>query len=132
MKANFGTSVKDILASETPLINELCKGFSVEVQLEFIEQLKKIIFDLLRDSETLESDLAPFLMGISPILLLTMNGNVDLNFEDYEDVKNLPMMEPFLANFNQLFEGALGQDLDTLLSGDERINLEEMGEESKT
>jgi len=41
-------------------------------------------------------------------------------------------MEPFLANFNQLFEGALGQDLETLLSGDERINLEEMGEESKT
>jgi hypothetical protein len=71
-------------------------------------------------------------MGISPVLLLTLNGNIDLNFEDYEEIKDLPMMEPFLANFNQLFEGALGQDLETLLSGDERINLEEMGEESKT
>ena len=47
-------------------------------------------------------------MGISPIILLTLNGKVDLNFEDYDEVKELPMMEPFLANFNQLFEGALG------------------------
>lgn len=108
VKLNLGTSVKDILNSETPLINELCKGFSFELQLEVIANLKKIIFDLLKDSETLESDLAPFLMGISPIILLTLNGKVDLNFEDYDEVKELPMMEPFLANFNQLFEGALG------------------------
>lgn len=71
-------------------------------------------------------------MFASPFILLTLNGNIDLSFEDYEEVKDLPMMEPFLANFNQLFEGALGQDIETLLKGDERINLEEMGEESKT
>jgi hypothetical protein len=82
-KANFGTSVKDILTSETPLLEEICKGFSVELNLEVIANLKKIIFDLLKDSDTLESDIAPFLMGLSPIFLLTLNGKIDLSFEDY-------------------------------------------------
>jgi hypothetical protein len=38
-------------------------------------------------------------------------------------------MEPFLAKFSQLFEGALGQDLDTLLS--ERIDLSLMSKEAE-
>jgi len=115
IKVNLGTSVADIMASNDPLINELNKGFSVEVQLELIKQLKKVVFDLLKDSDVVESDLAPFLMGVSPLILLTLNGQVDLAFEDYEELKDLPLLEPFMANFNQLFEGALGQDLDTLL-----------------
>ena len=63
---------------------------------------------MLKDSEVVESDLAPFLMGVSPFILLTLNGQVDLAFDDYDDLKDLPIVEPFLANFNQLFEGALG------------------------
>jgi hypothetical protein len=78
----------------------LCKGFSFEARLELIANLKKVIFDLLKDPEVIESDLAPFLMGISPIILLTLNGEVDLNFDDYDEIKDLPMLEPLMANFN--------------------------------
>lgn len=74
----------------------------------------------------IESDLAPFLMGISPIILLTLNASVDLAFEDYEDLKSLSVMEPFLANFNQLAEGALGNDIDTILG--DRIDLSAIDE----
>ena len=100
VKLELGTSISDILKSESPLIEELCKGFSLEARLELIANLKKVIFDLLKDSEVVESDLAPFLMGISPIILLTLNGQVDLNFDDYEEIKDLPMLEPLMANFN--------------------------------
>ena len=123
IKVGLGTSLADIMASSDPLISELNKGFSVEVQLELIAQLKKIIFDLLKDSEVVESDLAPFLMGVSPLILLTLNGQVDLAFEDYDELKDLPLLEPFLANFNQLFEGATGQDLDTVLDESNRIDV---------
>lgn len=109
------------MASKDPLVQELNKGLSVEIQLELIAQLKKIIFDLLKDSEVVESALAPFLMGVSPIILLTLNGQVDLAFDDYNELKDLPMLEPFMANFNQLFEGALGEDIDTLL--EDKIDL---------
>jgi hypothetical protein len=51
-----------------------------------------------------------------------------LNFEDYEEIKDLPMLEPLMANFNQIFEGAMGQDVDTLLG--EKIDLSEMSEEA--
>lgn len=109
------------MASKGPLVEELNKGLSVEIQLELIAQLKKIIFDLLKDSEVVESALAPFLMGVSPIILLTLNGQVDLAFEDFNELKDLPMLEPFMANFNQIFEGALGEDVDTLI--EDKIDL---------
>lgn len=115
VKLNLGTSIGDIMASKDPLINELNKGFSVEVQLELIAQLKKVIFDLLKDSDVMESDLAPFLGGVAPLILLTLNAQVDLAFDDYDELKSLPILEPALANFNQLAEGALGQEVDTLL-----------------
>jgi hypothetical protein len=121
VKVDLGTSVADVMASKDPLVQELNKGLSVEIQLELIAQLKKIIFDLLKDSEVVESALAPFLMGVSPIILLTLNGQVDLAFDDYNELKDLPMLEPFMANFNQLFEGALGEDIDTLL--EDKIDL---------
>ena len=121
IKVDLGTSVADVMASKDPLVQELNKGLSVEIQLELIAQLKKIIFDLLKDSEVVESALAPFLMGVSPIILLTLNGQVDLAFDDYNELKDLPMLEPFMANFNQLFEGALGEDIDTLL--EDKIDL---------
>ena len=54
----------------------------------------------MKDAETMDSELAPFLMGISPFILLTLNGEIDLKFEDFDDVKELPMMEPLLANFS--------------------------------
>lgn len=70
----------------------------------------------MKDSETMDSELAPFLMGISPFILLTLNGEIDLKFEDFDDVKELPMMEPLLANFSQIFEGATTQSVDELLA----------------
>lgn len=124
VKVDLGTSVADIMASADPLLKEINKGVSVEVQLELIAQLKKIIFDLLKDSDVIESDLAPFLMGVSPLILLTLNGNVNLTFDDYNDLKDLPMLEPFLANFNQLFEGAIGQEVDGLLG--DKLDLSEL------
>lgn len=130
VKLNLGTSVADIMASGDPLINEINKGVSVEVQLELIAQLKKIIFDLLKDSEVMESDLAPLLGGISPLILLTLNGQVDLAFDDYDEIKGLPMLEPFMANFSQLFEGALGQDVDTIIG--ERLDLSEIKGDSES
>ena len=108
------------MASKDPLVQELNKGLSVEIQLELIAQLKEIIFDLIKDSEVVESELAPFL-PVAPIILLTLNGQVDLAFDDYNELKDLPMLEPFMANFNQLFEGALGEDIDTLL--EDKIDL---------
>lgn len=63
----------------------------------------------------------PFIAGVSPLILLTLNANVDLAFEDLEELKALPVMEPFLANFSQIAEGALGSDLDTLVG--DRLDL---------
>lgn len=96
----LGTSVKDIVESENSLLQELCKGFSFQAKLTFVKALKTLVFNLMKDSETMDSELAPFLMGISPFILLTLNGEIDLKFEDFDDVKELPMMEPLLANFS--------------------------------
>ena len=73
---NFETSVSDILASSSPFLAELNKGFSLEVKLELITQLKNFIVKLLNDQKVLNSKFRPFVIGLIPIILLTLKGEV--------------------------------------------------------
>lgn len=56
--------------------------------------------------------------------MLQANLKLDLSFDDYNEINQMAMLEPFMANFSQLFEGMIGQDVDSILNGD-RIEIEE-------
>jgi hypothetical protein len=68
-------------------------------------------------------------LGLAPLLMLQANIKLDLSFDDYDEVNQMAMLEPFMANFSQLFEGMMGQDIDSILNGD-RIEIPE-GQELK-
>ena len=42
----------------------------------------------------------------APAMLFQLNGNVQLDFDDFEEIEEHPMAAPILATFEQLFEGA--------------------------
>jgi len=49
-------------------------------------------------------------MMIAPATMLTLNGKLDFDFEDMEEIENHPMAAPLMMTFEQLFEGALGSN----------------------
>lgn len=59
-------------------------------------------------------------MALAPAVFLQAKMSLELDFDSFNDLKEHPMAEPFLANFEQLLEGMAGSDLNTILS--ERID----------
>jgi hypothetical protein len=114
----LGASLKDMLSGEEPLLAQLNKGLKLKVAVDVMANFKKVIFAVLKDP-ALGEVLGPFAFILAPIVLLQMNASLNLTFDDFEELKELPMMEPLLANFGQLFEGISGSDVETLTS--ERI-----------
>ena len=49
------------------------------------------------------------------------NAKIELGSDAFGEIKELSMMEPFLANFGQLFEGMAGGEVDAML--EERCDL---------
>ena len=54
--------------------------------------------------------------------MLQANAKIDLSSDSFDEIKDLAIMEPFLANFNQLFEGMAGSEVEAML--EERCNLD--------
>jgi hypothetical protein len=67
--------------------------------------------------------MGPLAMGLAPVLMLQLNAKIALDFDSFDELKELPMFEPLLATFAQLFEGMSGSDVETMLI--DRIELEE-------
>ena len=60
----------------------------------------------------------------SPLLLFTLNGNVDLDFDDFEDIEEHPMAAPALATFGDLFEGFMETSIEEIQNG--KISLDDI------
>ena len=117
----LGTSCNDILNGDQSLVSEANKGFKVQFNLDVIENFKKIVYDVIKDPDA-SGPLGKFAALIAPFVLLQANAKIDLSSESFDEVKELAIVEPFLANFNQLFEGMAGSEPDAML--EERYDLD--------
>ena len=53
-------------------------------------------------------------MMLAPAFLIQVNANLNIVFDDEDEVMNHPMAAPFLASGTQLLEGAIGDRADIL------------------
>ena len=65
----------------------------------------------------------------APTLLFSLTGNVDLTFDDYEEIEEHPMAAPMLATFEQLFEGMMEQSPSDL--SNKVLSFEKLDDEKK-
>jgi len=109
----LGTSIEEIMKSEQPVLKSLTKGFSVSKKVCIVSNLKKVFMELMRNEENQEK-LGKLLM-VSPATMLTLNGSLDLEFDDIEEIEAHPMAGPLMATFDQLFEGGIGAEPSQIL-----------------
>ena len=86
----------------------------------FIENFKKVIYEVIKNPDQ-AGPLGPIVAFIAPLVLMQANAKIELGSDAFGDIKELSMMEPFLANFGQLFEGMAGGEVDAML--EERCDL---------
>jgi len=95
----LGTTVKEVLSNhEVPLIDHLKKGFNIKAELSLISNMKKVIANVLKDDKISKKQRN----GLSFLLLsfiLKVNGKINVNFDDFEDVADHPLLEPFMHSF---------------------------------
>jgi len=125
-RVELGATVKDIMYSDSSLIEQVYKGIKVSQKISLIQNLKKIISNELKKEEAQHKEI---MMCILPVVALELGANVTLKFDDIEELKEHPMMQTFLVNFGQLIESAIGQETDDILA--DRCDLSTYTEEQK-
>ena len=116
----LGTSCKDIIKGDGSLIAEAVKGFNLKFNLDVVENFKKVIYEVIKNPDQ-AGPLGPIAAFIAPLVLMQANAKIELGSDAFGEIKELSMMEPFLANFGQLFEGMAGGEVDAML--EERCDL---------
>jgi hypothetical protein len=101
----LGTSVEEILESKESITMSLLKdGFKASTSQCLVSYFNRVLVEL---TKTEDEKINGALMAVgmfSPALMLSINANVDLEFEDFDEILNHPMAQPMLVAFEQIFE----------------------------
>jgi len=81
------------------LLKHLAKGFKVSSQITLVSNLKKAILELLKSEVEAEQEVAQKLMIAAPAFLFGINANMDIAFDDFEEIAEHPMAGPAMATF---------------------------------
>jgi len=73
-----------------------------------------------------EQELGQMLMMGAPAFIFGINANVNIDFDDFEEVAEHPMAAPAMATFEQLFEGLMEEGPDSFIN--KKLDLSECAE----
>jgi hypothetical protein len=107
--AELGTSIEEIMSSQEPIAKSLAKGFKFTHTQCLIANMKKVFMELSKSENESHQMMIQQAMIAAPLTMLQLNANLNIQFDDFEEIENHPMAAPFLASFDQLFEGVFDQ-----------------------
>jgi hypothetical protein len=65
-----------------PFITQLLKGLSVDIRLNVWKKVADVVLKLIESGEV-DASLLPIFGGLAPAFLLKINGNLDIEVDDY-------------------------------------------------
>ena len=113
MTVRLATSPKDVLQGSEPALMELLRGVHLDVKTHLWKGLSDVLLKLL-DMGGLPEKILPILGGASPLLLLKMNGSLELEIDDEmkEKLAANPLLEIALMDAATLVNSMAGCPLD--------------------
>lgn len=107
VSVDLTSSLKEVMNSDQPMLEHLSKGFKVTLDLSLISNVKEAILEKLKDEDS--QDMVNIFRALGPAFMLALKGNMNFTFDDFEDLRENPMMAAFMPSFSDLFEGMLGK-----------------------
>lgn len=114
MKAVFGADAEEILSSDKPLLEHYLKGFSMQIDVVFLKQIKAALLAGL-EGHKFGDKIKEGLAMAGPAFSLNSNFSLELTFDDMEEIKAHPMASTVLVSLDQLLQGILGKDKETIM-----------------
>jgi len=101
------TSPKDIFESGSPIVMEFLRGFEIEYKMNVWKKLSDFCMKLMESGE-LPEQVLPIIGGISPALLLKVNGHLNIEVDDYmkQKITENPLTEPIMLDAPTLVQSA--------------------------
>ena len=94
VKVNFdlATSLKELMESETPCLENLAKGFKFGAHVQLVSNLKNVLLEKMAESnDEITAMAAQFRPMIAPAFLLGVRGNLQAKLDDWDEIKENPM-----------------------------------------
>jgi len=92
------------------MAKHLNEGFRFMAKICIISNLKKLFLELSKNEEL--KDTMTEAMMFAPATLLTMNGQVHFEFEDFEEIEDHPLAQAGMMTLGDLINGALGESVE--------------------
>ena len=74
-----------------PLVECLQSGFRLTTRISIISNLKKLLMELTNSENEMFQRFAAMGMMAAPLTMLSCNANLDINFDDFDEVREHPM-----------------------------------------
>lgn len=93
---------------------QLLKGISVDIRLNLWRKLSDLLMRIVGNAEV-DAHLMPILGGIAPLLLLKVNGNLDIEIDEVmkSKISENPLVEPVLLDASSLITTTSGQSFES-------------------
>ena len=98
LKIELGVDAEDLLGNDRPLIQQLMRGFSVNLEFQFFQNIQKAIE---KEFEGGDEMIGKYLGLASPAFGLSSNISLELEYDDFEKLKNHPMAKQLLITLDE-------------------------------
>jgi len=105
VKVVLGIDAEELLTSEKPILEQAMKGFSVNAEFAFLKNIKKAIQKEFEGSGN--SKITDILGMTGPAFGFSSNTSLELEYEDFDEIKEHPMAGQLLMSMDQLTTGML-------------------------
>lgn len=105
VKVVLGIDAEELLTSEKPILEQAMKGFSVNAEFAFLKNIKKAIMKEFEGSGNVK--IKDILGMTGPAFGFSSNTSLELEYEDFDEIKEHPMAGQLLMSMDQLTTGML-------------------------
>jgi hypothetical protein len=82
-----------LLTSKDPILQLINQGFKLKIGIDLVKNLKKVVFAVLEGEY---HEWADNIKLMAPFILFQTNATFNCTFEDFNELKNLPMCKEMM------------------------------------
>ena len=101
-KLELGTSIEEVMKSESSLIHCAAKGFRVQHKHTVITNLRHVFMRMMEKEDQAEK--IGMAMAFAPVTMLGLSAEINVDLDEIDELEDHPMAEKIMLNFNDVFQ----------------------------
>jgi hypothetical protein len=94
--------------NEKTLIDTIEKGAKATLKLTLVSNIRNAVMEILKNHEEMPNNIQSVLMTMIPLAMCQLDGEINVTFTDFDEVKDHPMSAPLSINLQQFVDQQTG------------------------